>query len=223
MRTPTLLSIQVGRPAERGADTISKKYWTSGIFKFPVSGPVWLGKTNLDGDGQADLKNHGGPDRVVLSYGASRYPAWREELGIPDFPYGGFGENLTISELTEERVCIGDIFQIGEVIVQVSQPRYPCWKLGRRWQIKRLPDLVLKKAQGGWYNRVLQEGHVEAGMPVLLVERPYSQHPVNRVFGLLCNWFEDAEATAELATLEALSVGWRREFYARAHAGIEEL
>jgi MOSC domain-containing protein YiiM len=221
MTTPTLLSLQVGAPAERGADRIAKSAWTSGIFKAPVSGPVWLGKTNLVGDGQADLKNHGGPDRAVLAYGASRYPAWREELAIPDLPYGAFGENFTISELTEETVCLGDIYTIGDVQVQVSQPRYPCWKLARRWQIKQLTDLVLKKAQGGWYNRVLNEGYAEAGAPVTLVERPYPQHPVGRVFALMCEWIEDADATAELAQMEALSVGWRRVFYGRAFAGIE--
>jgi MOSC domain-containing protein YiiM len=218
---PTLLSIQVGSPTERGADSISDTSWTSGIFKAPVSGPVWLGKTNLVGDGQADLKNHGGPDRAALMYGASRYPAWREQLGIPDLPYGAFGENSTVSELTEESVCIGDIYQIGDARVQVSQPRQPCWKLGRRWQIKELTALVLNKAQGGWYNRVLQEGYVEAGMPVMLVERPYPQFPVAHVFALMNEWIDDPAATVELASLEILSRGWRRVFYGRAHAGIE--
>lgn len=216
MGTPTLLSIQVGAPAVRGADTISNKDWTSGIFKAPITGPVWLGTTNLAGDAQADLRNHGGPYRAVLAYGASRYPAWREELGIPDLPYGAFGENFTVSELTEENVCIGDIYQIGDVQLQVTQPRYPCWKLARRWQIKDLTRLVLEKAQGGWYNRVLNEGYVEAGTPVILVERPYPQHPVARVFALMCEWIDDPEATAELGSMDALSPGWRREFYTRA-------
>jgi len=159
----------------------------------------------------------------VLAYGAAHYPAWREELGIPDLPYGAFGENFTLSDLTEETVCLGDIYQIGVAQVQVSQPRYPCWKLARRWQIKQLTDLVLRKAQGGWYNRVLKEAYVEAGMPVTLLERLYPQHPVARVFALLCEWIEDPQATAELAEMPELSPGWRREFYARAHAGVEEI
>jgi MOSC domain-containing protein YiiM len=222
MPTPTLLSIQVGQPATRGADAISKKDWTSGIFKAPVSGRVWLGKTNLAGDGQADLKNHGGPYRAALAYGASRYPAWREELGMPDLPYGAFGENFTVSELTEENVCIGDIYQMGDAQVQVTQPRYPCWKLGRRWGIKALTTLVLNKAQGGWYNRVLQEGFVEAGMTVTLLERPYPQFPIRHVFALLCQWMEDPEAAAGLAVCQALSPEWRRIFYGRAFTGIED-
>jgi MOSC domain-containing protein YiiM len=221
MTPAQLLSIQVGAPTERGADSISDSSWASGIFKALVSGPVWLGKTNLAGDGQADLKNHGGPDRAALAYGASRYPAWREELGKPDLPYGAFGENFTISELTEENVCIGDIYAIGDTRVQVSQPRQPCWKLARRWQIKELTALVQERAAGGWYNRVLQEGYVEAGMPVALVERPYPQFPVAHVFALMNEWMDDPEATAELATLEALSRGWRSVFARRAHAGIE--
>jgi MOSC domain-containing protein YiiM len=218
---PTLLSIQVGAATTRGADPISNQGWTSGIFKAPVSGRVWLGKTNLAGDGQADLKNHGGPERAVLAYSASHYPAWREELALPDLPYGAFGENFTLSELTEEIVCIGDIYQIDEVQLQVTQPRYPCWKLGRRWGIKELPNLVLEKAQGGWYNSVLKEGYVEAGTPISLVECPYPQHPVARVFALMCEWIEDDAAIAELATLPVLSRSWRRIFYGRAFAGIE--
>ncbi len=221
MPTPQLLSIQVGAPATRGEDAISDKDWTSGIFKTPVGGRVWLGKTNLAGDGQADLKNHGGSDRAVLAYSASHYPLWRAELALPDLPYGAFGENFTISELTEETVCLGDIYAIGDVQLQVSQPRYPCWKLARRWGIKELTNRVLEKAQGGWYNRVLAEGYVEAGTPVTLVARPNPQYPVARVFGLLCEWIEDDDATAELATLEVLSPGWRRIFYGRAFAGIE--
>jgi len=222
MPTSTLLSIQVGKPATRSADNISDKEWSSGIFKAPVSGRVWLGKTNLAGDGQAGLKNHGGPERAALAYGASHYPAWREKLAIPELPYGAFGENFTVSELTEETVCIGDIYQIGDVRIQVTQPRYPCWKLARRWGLKELTNMVLEKAQGGWYNRVLTEGYVEAGTSITLVERPYPQHPVVRVFALMCEWIEDDEATAELATMEALSIGWRRVFYGRAFAGIEE-
>jgi len=221
MPTPHLLSIQVGAPTTHGEDRISDKDWTSGIFKAPVSGRVWVGKTNVAGDGQADLKNHGGPNRAVLAYGASHYPAWREELALPDLPYGAFGENFTVSELTEETVCLGDIYQVGDVRLQVAQPRYPCWKLARRWGVKELTNMVLQKAQGGWYNRVLTEGYVEAGTPVTLVERPHPQHPVARVFALICQWIEDDDATAELATLEALSPEWRRVFYGRAFAGIE--
>jgi MOSC domain-containing protein YiiM len=211
-----LLSIQVGLPAEHGADTISKKSWHSGIFKYPVEGRVWLGAINIAGDGQDDLKNHGGPYRAVLAYSADHYPEWRAELDRPDFPYGAFGENFTIAGLNEETVCIGDIYAVGDVRIQVSQPRMPCWKLARRWGIKDLTARVDEKARGGWYNRVLQEGYVEAGQDMTLLERPYPRFKVSFVYALISEWIEDAAAIAELSTLEPLTDSWRAHFAERA-------
>src|ERR1041385_7165158 len=128
MNTPTLLSIHVGKPANHGlagSDDPTQHPWFSGIFKQHVSGPVRLGKINLEGDGQADLKNHGGPFRAVLGYSAEHYPIWRQELNMPDLPYGAFGENFTISGLNEETVFLGDIYGIGDIRLQVAQPRQP--------------------------------------------------------------------------------------------------
>src|SRR5262245_23305620 len=135
---PTLVSIQTGMPKRYGREG-SDKAFLSGINKSTVNGPIHLNILNLEGDAQADLKNHGGEFRAVLSYAVSHYPAWRAELDRPDLPYGAFGENFTVSDLTEKNVCLGDIYEIGpEVIVQVSQPRLPCFKLARRWDIKNL-------------------------------------------------------------------------------------
>src|ERR1700722_16927674 len=127
-----LTSVQVGMPRNYGfedaADTHDKP-WTTGFFKAPVDGPIFVGTTNLAGDGQADLKNHGGVDKAVLAYSADHYPRWRDELRLPGMPFGAFGENLTIAGLKEELVCIRDIFRVGTVTFEVSQPRQPCWKL----------------------------------------------------------------------------------------------
>src|ERR1700680_3683799 len=140
--TPSILySIQIGTPKSYGfeeAVNTHDKPWTTGFFKTPIEGPVFVGTTNLAGDGQADLINHGGVDKAVLAYSADHYPKWRDELHIPDMPFGAFGENLTISGLTEESVCIGDIFRVGSVKFEVSQPRQPCWKLARRWRTHAL-------------------------------------------------------------------------------------
>src|ERR1700691_466460 len=110
-----LYSVQIGIPTSYGfedaVDTHDKP-WTTGFFKTPIEGSVFVGTTNLVGDGQADLKNHGGVDKAVLAYSAEHYPKWREDLHIPDLPFGAFGENLTIVGLTEESVCIGDIVRI---------------------------------------------------------------------------------------------------------------
>ena len=149
--------------------------WTSGIFKAPISGPVWLGATNLEGDGQEDLKVHGGPDKAVMAYSADHYPFWRSKLThLPELPYGAFGENFTLGGLTEDNVYMQDIYRIGEAVVQVTDPRQPCWKLARRMQTKEVGPLMIGTGYSGWYFRVLTEGHVEPGLPVELVERPDS-------------------------------------------------
>jgi MOSC domain-containing protein YiiM len=207
---PSLVSIQAGLPAERPYKD-EGGVWESGIFKAPVAGPVRLNTTNLEGDGQADLKNHGGMFRAVLGYAASHYPAWRDELEMPDLPYGAFGENFTISELTEETVCLGDIYSIGdEAVLQVSQPRSPCWKLAQRWGIKDLADRVHKSNRGGWYHRVIQEGMVEAGMPITLIERPHPKFNIAFIVALQRHWIIDPEAALALSEIEALTPNWRR-------------
>ncbi len=217
MARSTLLSVQVGKPIEQDADNLSDKSWQSSIFRTPVEGPVWLSKTNLEGNQQADTQNHGGPFMAVLVYNAEHYPVWREELNLPDLVYGGFGENFTVSELTETTVCIGDTYQIGEsVMVEVSQPRLPCWKLNRRWAIEDLTKRVDNKRWPGWYFRVLKEGYVEAGQPLTLLMRPYPQYTIDRVFGLMNKWENHPAALVELAGLESISPEWRGRFAERS-------
>src|SRR6202142_702801 len=170
-----LCSIQIGIPRGygfEGATDAHDKQWTTGFFKTPIEGPVFAGATNLAGDSKADLENHGGVDKAVLAYSADPYPRWREELPMPGMPYGAFGENLTISGFSEESVCIGDIFRIGKVIFEVSQPRQPCWKLARRWRMHHLTGLVVRNGRSGWYLRVQEQGWIEAQMPVELIGRP---------------------------------------------------
>lgn len=214
---PQLISIQVGRPQTHAAG--SSRAWESGIFKAPISGPVWLDMLNLAGDGQQDLSVHGGPFRAVLAYCADYYPTWRETLAITDFGYGAFGENFTVSELNETNVCLSDIHQVGEALLQVSQPRQPCWKLARRWDVKKLTALVESTNRGGWYYRVLRTGSVEAGQPVMLLERTLPGYSIARVNALM-NEDETsdhlADSYAELSTVEALTPSWRTRFEQRA-------
>ncbi|MBZ0281898.1 MAG: MOSC domain-containing protein [Anaerolineae bacterium] len=179
--TPLLISLQVGLPRKVTDTGFTGKAstWESGIFKTPVTGAIWLGETHLAGDGQADLSVHGGPDKAVLAYSADHYPFWQTRL--PDIQYGAFGENFTIAGLTEDTVCINDVYAIGEARVQVSQPRQPCWKLARKLQSRDLPAHVIETGFSGWYFRVLMEGHVEAGQPIELVERSLSDWTITRV------------------------------------------
>jgi MOSC domain-containing protein YiiM len=191
------------------------KLWTTGFFKEPVAGEVFVTRTNLVGDGQADLRFHGGPDKAVLAYSADHYADWRSELER-EFPPGAFGENLTIAGVTEEDVCIGDTWRIGEAVFQISQPRQPCWKLARRWRIKDLTARVIENSKSGWYFRVLEEGLIEAGQPVELISRPHLKWTVARASRLMHHDKRNRAAAAELASLPELSASWREELSERA-------
>ena len=182
----------------------------SAIIKEPVSGPVWLATTNLEGDRQGNPQVHGGPDKAALAYGAGHYPLWGAELGR-ELSHGAFGENLTIEGLDEESVCIGDTFEAGEAIVQVSQPRQPCWKIARRWGIKELTALVADNGRTGWYLRVLREGHLEAGQAVRLAERPHPEWPVTRATRVIQNRRREMAPANELAQLRELSEAWKTQ------------
>jgi MOSC domain-containing protein YiiM len=209
---PKLISIQVGQPTTYGRDDAADpmdRTWTSAFFKSPIAGPAFVGRTNIAGDRQADTENHGGVDKAVLAYAASHYELWRSELARSDLPFGGFGENLTIEGLTEENVCIGDLWSVGEVRFQVSQPRQPCWKLARRWRMKDLTAQVVANGRSGWYLRVLQEGLIEAGQELKLVERPHPDWTVARANEVMHHQAQNLEAAASLAALPELSAAWQ--------------
>jgi MOSC domain-containing protein YiiM len=221
-RTPLLLTLQVGLPKDlgvAGAPNPMDRRWSTGFFKAPVTRPVWLGKTNLAGDGQADLKHHGGPDKAVCAYPALHYPAWRGELALPGLPYGAFGENWTVEGLAEADVCVGDTFAVGEATVQISQPRQPCWKLSRRWRVKDLAARVQATGRTGWYFRVLTEGYVGPGQALLLLDRPHPAWTIARANHVMHQARRDQEAAAALAACPLLSVTWRETLAQRAETG----
>ncbi|MDX2163112.1 MAG: MOSC domain-containing protein [bacterium] len=213
-----IVSIQVGMPATHGADAVSSKPWQSGIFKVPAQGRVFLDTHNLAGDGQQDLKNHGGPYRAVLAYSAAHYPLWEAELrpllseGVA-FGYGAFGENFTVTGYDEDTIHIGDIIAVGEARLQVSQPRMPCWKLARRWGLKDLTARVDEKAWGGWYHRVIETGHVQAGDEYRVIDRLYPDLPIKRLYQLMVERETDTAAYHKLAGMfDILTPSWRTHY-----------
>lgn len=177
-----LVSVQVGRP--RTVRWHGKPVST-GIYKVPVGDRIMLYRFNLDGDQQADLTVHGGRDKAVYVYPSEHYPVWQAEFLDTRLPYGMFGENFTTEGLDEESVHIGDQFRIGDAVVEVTQPRMPCYKLGIRFGHPDMPKRFHASGRCGFYLAVLREGEVGAGdqwehiarndEPVSVIER-YRQY-----------------------------------------------
>jgi len=183
--------------------------WTTGFFKETVLGPVWVGTTNLAGDGQADLRVHGGPDKAINVYPSEHYAFWLAELDCKELPNGAFGENFTVAGILETKACIGDIFELGDALVQISQPRQPCWKLSRRWRVQDLVARVVRTGKTGWYFRVLREGNVQAGAALALVERPYPEWTVATANNVMLHRKENYMDAQALADCPALSGSWK--------------
>lgn len=192
-----------------------EREWSSAYLKDAVAGLVSVGALGLEGDEQFDRESHGGPDKAVLAYSADHYPAWRGEIGIADFGPGAFGENLTITGLDETRVCIGERWTIGGVMLEVSQPRGPCANISRRWNREDLLDRVTRSRLGGWYLRVITPGRLATGD---LVDRHAAASPewtVDRVFALYTRQVDDPDAVRALVGLAPLAKRWRDVFERR--------
>lgn len=163
-----VVSVNVGTPAPLGPGPDAP---LSGIVKRPVAGPVEVGPTGLAGDGQADLRVHGGRDKAVYAYPLEHYAAWSAELGRDDLEPGHFGENLTVEGLREDEVRIGDVLRIGTALFQVTQPRIPCFKLAIRMGDPFFAKPFLRSGRSGFYLRVLEEGTLAVGDAIVREER----------------------------------------------------
>jgi MOSC domain-containing protein YiiM len=163
-----LISVCVGLPREV---SWKGKPVTTGIFKQPVNGRVMLKSLNLDGDRQADLSVHGGAEKAVYAYPMEHYAYWQQQLPNEEFPWGAFGENLTIEGLLETEVNIGDRFRIGTAVVMVTQPRFPCFKLNLKFGRDDMVKLFLDSRLSGIYFSVVQEGEIGVGDAIELVSR----------------------------------------------------
>ena len=216
--TARILQVSVGLPQTYVASDPRDQppaEWRTAIDKSAVEGSVQLTTAGLEGDGCADRQNHGGIEGAVLLYAAGHYLQWRIELPEHEWQFGGFGENLTIDGLTEETVCIGDCWRIGTVLLEVSKPRQPCWKLCRRWQQPDLAKRVVQAGRGGWYARVLETGEVSAGDEMSLEDRPHPRWTVARTCRLYFGIERDSDAVRELAAVPQLSLNWREELLNR--------
>ncbi|MEA3278097.1 MAG: MOSC domain-containing protein [Pseudomonadota bacterium] len=202
-----LVSVNVSEPREieyRG------QVVRTGIFKEPVSGRVGVGRLNIDGDGQADLKVHGGYDMAVYAYPLEHYRYWEKELGRDAFPYGQFGENLTVEGLLEDTVRVGDVFRMGASRLQVTQPRIPCYKLAIRMdQEMDFPKRFQDSGRSGFYFRVLEEGEIGAGDAIELLERDTRSATIAEFIAIYLHRSNDPESLRRMLAARGLGSAWR--------------
>jgi MOSC domain-containing protein YiiM/ferredoxin-NADP reductase len=206
-----LLSVNVGLP--RDVAWQGKTVHTA-ICKVPVKGPRMVRRLNIDGDGQGDLVGHGGEHRAVYVYQMDSYRYWQNQLGRKDLVYGQFGENFTVDGLPDSAVCIGDRYKIGGVLLEVTQPRVTCYRLGIRMNEPEMAALLVKHGRPGFYFRVLEEGEVEAGDEITRVAAGPEHMSVSEIDALLYLPGHSRDQLERALRIPALSAGWRGSFEA---------
>jgi len=189
----------------------------TGIYKDPVEGRVKVRRTNLDGDRQADLSVHGGPDKAVYVYPSEHYPFWRRELELEDLPWGSFGENLTAEGWWEDEVHVGDRFRIGNAEFAVTQPRMPCFKLAVKFDREDFVESFLESGRPGFYLAVTQEGELGAGDAMERIHEDGNAVTVVDVVRLYMDRHGDSDPDLlrRAVAAEALPEGWREHFRKR--------
>lgn len=207
-----LLSVNVSLPK---TVVINGHPVLTGIYKEPVGGTVALGKLGLEGDGQADLTVHGGEYQAIYSYPFEHYAYWERVLERPPFEHGTFGENLTVTEMLETEVCIGDVYRIGTATVQVTMPRIPCFKFGHKIGKPTILKEFLHSGRSGFYQRVVEEGMVSPGDTFELVSKDPRRVTVRDTLGMQKFDEGDRESLEKALSIEALGAYARRDLMAR--------
>jgi MOSC domain-containing protein YiiM len=207
-----VISVNVGQPRE----VIWKgQILTTGIFKEPVAGRIAVRRLNLDGDRQADLTVHGGPEKAIYAYPAEYYTFWREQFPEMGLPWGMFGENLTITGLLDDTVHIGDRFQVGTAHLMVTQPRLPCYKLGLKFGRDDILKRFLQSRLTGFYFSVLKEGAVAANDAISLLHRDEHRIKVDDITRLYRQDRHNLDLLRRVVEVEALPEAWRDYYLQR--------
>lgn len=205
----SLLSVNVGLPQD--VPWHGQVVHTA-VWKRPVDGQRQVRRLNIDGDGQGDLNGHGGEQRAVFVYQIESYQYWRQQLSRDDFEYGQFGENLTVRGLPDDQVCIGDRYQIGEALFEVSQPRVTCYRVGIRMNDPQMPALLVSHHRPGFYFRVLREGAVQAGDEIVKVATGPQAMTVAEIDALLYLPGHPRDRVSTALSIPALPDGWKASF-----------
>jgi len=211
MRSARLISLNVGLPRDvawRG-HTVHTAVW-----KTPIQGRRKVRRFNIDGDGQGDLNGHGGEQRAVLVYQLDSYSYWQSQLHRDNFTFGQFGENFTVDGLSDQEVCIGDRYRIGDAVFEVSQPRVTCYRVGIRMNEPQMASLLVAHDRPGFYLRVLEEGELEAGDEIVQVSVGPERMTVSEVNALLYKPGHPRDQVTRALRVPALSRGWQASFKA---------
>jgi MOSC domain-containing protein YiiM len=207
-----VISVNVGRPRLipwRG------QIYSTGIFKDPVDGRVRLRKTNLDGDRQADLSAHGGPDKAVYGYPSEHYAYWRDLLGRQDLPWGSFGENLTTEGMFEAEISVGDQFRVGSAVVMAKTPRIPCLKLAAKFNRDTMIKDFLHSGYSGVYFSVVEEGEIGAGDQFEFLGGENPTLTIAEVNGLYISPASNLELLERATQVKSMPASWRDHFQAK--------
>ena len=207
-----VVSINIGKPAQVPCD--NGKKFRSAIQKQPVTGKIFLDSLGFEGDQVADPRHHGGRDKAVCAYSVDHYPFWEKELSRPLLP-GAFGENLSIQNLNESDIHIGDIFRIGEAEVQCSQPRQPCHKLNKVFQYQKMACRVQTLGYSGFYMRVLKPGWLKSGDAFELIKSEPDRISVDDANRLMHEDRKNSKQIKNILGLDSLSDDWRGIFEKR--------
>lgn len=206
-----IVSVNVALPRE--IEWREKRVLTS-IFKAPVERRVVVRKHNVDGDRQADLTVHGGPDKAVYGYPSEHYVFWQAELPDADFTWGAFGENLTTRGLDDRELAIGDVVRAGDALLMVTQPRIPCYKLAARLNRTDMVRRFTDARRPGFYFSVVEEGEVGAGDAVEIVDRAADRMSVRELFDLYFAETREVAMLRRALALRGLAEAWRAEIAA---------
>lgn len=215
----SIVSINVGKPVKVQYDTDKK--FRSAIQKRPVTGKIYLDFTGFEGDQVADPDHHGGRDKAVCVYSEDHFPFWEKQLSRLISP-GAFGENLTVQNMKETEIHIGDIFKIGEAEVQCSQPRQPCHKLNKLFQYQKMACQFQTSGYSGFYLRVLKPGWLESGDPFELLEPDPHQISVDDANRLMHEDKKNSSKLKKILGLDSLSQDWRGIFEKRLNLALKK-
>lgn len=207
--TMKIVSVRIAQPKELNHMGMT---FSSGVDKKRVFEPVYCAKNGLVGDYHGDKQNHGTPDKALLVYPFVHYARWKAELKR-NLDFGAFGENLIIQGLNERIFCIGDRIQSGDVILEISQPRFPCWKIAQHSGIPDLVERIHKYPRTGFYVRVIQEGWLDPMGSFHLLERPYPMHTIALAYRVRLDPRPNLLARTELLENVRLAQEWRDSLF----------